>query len=44
MGSINPPSVDWALRKAPSLADFETLAEAAFLRLPKRFLRIAMDW
>ncbi len=39
MGSVNPPSVDWAYRKAPSLADFETLAEAAFLRLPKRFLR-----
>jgi predicted Zn-dependent protease with MMP-like domain len=39
MGSVNPPSVDWAMRKAPSLADFETLAESAFLRLPKRFLR-----
>jgi predicted Zn-dependent protease with MMP-like domain len=39
MGSIRPPASDWATRKAPSLAEFESLAEAALRRLPKRFLR-----
>jgi predicted Zn-dependent protease with MMP-like domain len=29
--------VDWASRQAPSLAEIEALAEAAFARLPQRF-------
>ena len=31
---------DWANRQAPSLEDFERLAETAFARLPARFRRL----
>jgi predicted Zn-dependent protease with MMP-like domain len=37
MGSVRPPAQDWALRTAPSLEDFEFLADTAFQHLPKRF-------
>ncbi len=37
MGSIRPPPQDWASRAAPSLDDFEAMADAAFRRLPARF-------
>jgi predicted Zn-dependent protease with MMP-like domain len=37
MGSIRPPPQDWASRAAPSLDDFEAMADAAFRRLPSRF-------
>lgn len=37
MGSIRPPVQDWASRSAPSLEEFEVLADIAFRRLPKRF-------
>ena len=37
MGSIRPPPQDWASRAAPSLDDFEAMADAAFRRLPTRF-------
>jgi predicted Zn-dependent protease with MMP-like domain len=37
MGSIRPPAQEWASRAAPSLEDFEVIADAAFHRLPKRF-------
>jgi predicted Zn-dependent protease with MMP-like domain len=39
MASARPPALDWATREAPSLDDFEALAEAAYRRLPKAFLR-----
>lgn len=34
---------DWAERKAPSLADFETLADEAWKRLPDEFRKLAGD-
>jgi predicted Zn-dependent protease with MMP-like domain len=37
MGSVRPPPQDWASRVAPSLEDFEAMADAAFRRLPTRF-------
>jgi predicted Zn-dependent protease with MMP-like domain len=37
MGSIRPPAQDWSSRAAPSLEVFETMADAAFLRLPRHF-------
>jgi predicted Zn-dependent protease with MMP-like domain len=39
MASARPPALDWTTREAPSLDDFEALAEAAYRRLPKAFLR-----
>jgi predicted Zn-dependent protease with MMP-like domain len=39
MASIKPPAVDWIGRKAPTLAEFEALAEVAYRRLPESFLR-----
>lgn len=39
MGSIRPPGVDWGARSAPSLDDFEILAEQAFAGLPVEFRR-----
>ena len=40
MGSVRPPAArDWASRAAPSLEDFEVIADTAFHRLPKRFLQ-----
>ncbi|WP_374547461.1 metallopeptidase family protein [Rhodoblastus sp.] len=39
MGSVRPPAQDWAARAAPSLEDFETMADVAFRRLPQRFRR-----
>ncbi len=38
MASIKPPAVDWIARKAPTLAEFEALAEVAYRRLPQSFL------
>lgn len=38
MASARPPAADWAQRKAPSLDEFEALAETAFRSLPKGFL------
>ncbi len=32
-----PQAGDWSAREAPSLAEFETIADAAFKRLPGRF-------
>jgi predicted Zn-dependent protease with MMP-like domain len=37
MGSIKPPPLEWASRPAPSLADFEAMADVAFRRLPDHF-------
>jgi predicted Zn-dependent protease with MMP-like domain len=37
MGSVRPPTQDWAQRTAPSIEEFEVLADAAFHRLPNRF-------
>jgi predicted Zn-dependent protease with MMP-like domain len=39
MASAKPPALDWTARKAPSLEEFEALADAAFRRLPLRFLQ-----
>jgi len=39
MASAKPPPIDWSDRRAPSLEEFEALAESAFRRLPQRFLR-----
>ncbi|MDI9848331.1 metallopeptidase family protein [Rhodoblastus sp. 17X3] len=39
MGSVRPPAQEWSSRAAPSLEDFETMADAAFRRLPQRFQR-----
>jgi predicted Zn-dependent protease with MMP-like domain len=33
-------ALDWAGRAAPTLADFEALADAAFAALPQRFTRL----
>jgi predicted Zn-dependent protease with MMP-like domain len=33
----------WAVAKAPSLAEFEALAEAAFARLPSRFRQLCAN-
>jgi predicted Zn-dependent protease with MMP-like domain len=38
MGSVKPPPPDWTVRRAPSLGEFEAMAEAAYRRLPPRFL------
>jgi predicted Zn-dependent protease with MMP-like domain len=43
MASARPPATDWTQRKAPSLEEFEALADAAFRRLPERFLRFCED-
>jgi len=39
-GSTRP---DWAAAKAPSLAELEALAEAAFARLPDRFRQLCAN-
>jgi predicted Zn-dependent protease with MMP-like domain len=42
----NPPGSQrpaWALAKAPSLAELEALAEAAFARLPSRFRQLCAN-
>ncbi len=39
MASARPPAPDWAARNAPSLEEFEALADAAFHHLPQRFLK-----
>ncbi len=39
MASAKPPATDWTARRAPSLEEFEALADAAFRRLPMRFLQ-----
>lgn len=35
--------IDWSNRQAPSLAEFEEMAEAAFKRLPQRFRDMCGD-
>jgi predicted Zn-dependent protease with MMP-like domain len=42
-GLLMGGSLDWADRKAPSLADFERLAAAAWRRLPKEFRDMCGD-
>ncbi len=37
MASMRPPPWDWTSRAAPSLHDFEALADAAFRGLPEHF-------
>jgi predicted Zn-dependent protease with MMP-like domain len=34
---------DWTRREAPSIADIEALAQAAFRRLPKNFRKLCQD-
>ena len=34
---------DWSAREAPTLAEFETIAEAAYRRLPTRFRALTGD-
>jgi predicted Zn-dependent protease with MMP-like domain len=43
--TANDPSapVDWATVAAPSLADFEAMADAAFAALPSEFRRLTGD-
>jgi predicted Zn-dependent protease with MMP-like domain len=43
MGSVRPPALDWSARKAPTLAEFEALADASYRRLPRNFLRACED-
>jgi predicted Zn-dependent protease with MMP-like domain len=38
-----PPAGDWSARKAPSLAEFEIIADAALRRLPGRFRDLCTD-
>jgi predicted Zn-dependent protease with MMP-like domain len=38
-----PQAGDWSVRKAPSLAEFEIIADAAFKRLPGRFRDLCTD-
>ncbi len=40
MGTARYSPSDWAWRSAPSLAEFEALAETAFAGLPARFRRL----
>jgi predicted Zn-dependent protease with MMP-like domain len=43
MASARPPALDWTARRAPSLEEFEIMAEAAFRRLPRKFRRYCED-
>jgi predicted Zn-dependent protease with MMP-like domain len=36
----NKDAIDWAAREAPSLAELETLADAAYRRLPDTFRKL----
>ena len=36
-------SSEWSKRQAPSLAEFEAIADAAFTRLPRRFRDLCKD-
>ena len=36
-------SSEWSKRQAPSLAEFEAIAGAAFARLPRRFRDLCKD-
>ena len=36
-------SSEWSKRQAPSLAEFEAIADAAFARLPRRFRDLCKD-
>jgi predicted Zn-dependent protease with MMP-like domain len=36
-------TIDWAKRQAPSLAELETLADAAYRRLPEAFRKLTGD-
>lgn len=40
---LNGHGPDWNAIKAPSLADFETLAEVAYAHLPERFRKLCED-
>ena len=37
------PAIDWAKHEAPSLAELETLADAAYRRLPDAFRKLTGD-
>lgn len=41
--SENPPGLNWSAAEAPSLADFESLANAAFAALPEKFRKLTGD-
>ena len=41
--SRNKDTIDWAAREAPSLAELETLADAAYRRLPDAFRKLTGD-
>jgi predicted Zn-dependent protease with MMP-like domain len=41
--SKNKDAMDWAGREAPSLAELETLADAAYRRLPDTFRKLTGD-
>src|SRR5512146_312726 len=41
--SRNKDTIDWAPREAPSLAELETLADAAYRRLPEAFRKLTGD-
>ena len=40
MHGKTPDPLDWRASKAPSLAEFEAMAEAAYARLPDKFRRL----
>jgi len=41
--SRDPKPTDWSAREAPSLAEFEAIADAAYDRLPTRFRDLCND-
>jgi len=41
--SRNKDAVDWAAREAPNFAELETLAHAAYRRLPEAFRKLTGD-
>ncbi len=43
MASARPPAIDWTARRAPSLEEFEIMAEVAFRQLPRKFRRYCED-
>ena len=43
MATNGASGTDWASAQAPSLAEFETIADRAFSRLPRRFRDLCKD-
>ena len=43
MATNGASGTDWASAQAPSLAEFETIADRAFARLPRRFRDLCKD-